>query len=290
MGIPTVQDIRNFLEGYCAESVSTSVLTGNTTITSPIIANIDSRDLRPLMQISGSGIPVGTKIASVNSVHPTLGQITLDANATITASSVSLTITYYDVLTDDWITKRRDYNVIPYIERVTRLPLRETGEVTEYHSGMGNQTIILNRRPVIAVTNITYVSIPNQMQTGNLLAATELIKEEGILRSKVNFNEASFEPIFPRGTNNIKITYTYGFTDLVDDNGVTAYDIHECILNMVGKQILVFIGARSGGGELTQTNWSRNYGDRGKYTDIINLFDQNAYSILRKYTTGVIGA
>ncbi len=195
----------------------------------------------------------------------------------------------HSVVSDAWLVKRRDQLVIPIVERAIRQPLVATSEITEYHSGVGNSILILNRRPVIEITNITYVSIPNQQQTGNLLASMELIQEEGIIRSKVNFNEASFEPIFPRGTNNIKVTYTYGFTDLVDDNGVEATDIHEAILNMVSKQALVFIGARTGGGSLSQTNWSRNYGDRGRYTDVINLMDQNAYAILRKYSTGVIG-
>ncbi len=290
MGIPTAQDIRNFLEGYCTETTDTQSLTGDTVINSAVVANIDSRDLRPLMKLSGIGIPAGTKILTVDSVDASTGQITMDANATANGTGVAITVTHYDIITNDWLVKRRDQMVIPLVERTIGLSLRETSEVTEYHSGVGNSTLIMNRRPIIEVTNITYVSIPNQQQTGNLLASIEVINEEGILRSKVNFNEASFEPIFPRGTNNIKVTYTYGFTDLVDDDSVDAVDIHEAILNMVAKQALVFIGARTGGGALSQTNWSRTYGDRGKYTDVINLMDQNAYAILRKYSTGVVGA
>jgi len=289
MGIPTAQEIRNFLEGYCTETTDTQSLTGDISSASAVVANIDSRDLRPLMKISGTGIPAGTKVLTVDSVDASTGQITMDANATATTPNLAITVTHHDIITDDWLVKRRDQMVIPLVERAIRLPLRATKSITEYHSGVGNSTLIMNRRPIIEVTNITYVSIPNQQQTGNLLASIELIAEEGILRSKVNFNEASFEPIFPRGTNNIKVTYTYGFTDLVDDNSVEATDLHEAILNMVSKQALVFIGARTGGGSLSQTNWSRSYGERGRYTDVINLMDQNAYVILRKYSTGVIG-
>ena len=287
MGIPTARDIRNFLEGYCIDGEETLSLIGDILLNSAVISNINTKKLKTGMRISGSGIPDST-IISIDSISTT-GQITISDVATDTKTKVALAISYYNIISDEWIIKRRDNMVIPYIERVTGMSLRETKQVTEYYSGTGKSILFLNRRPIISVENISYTNIPFESQTGNLLTSIALIKEEGILKSKTNFNEGSYDPIFARGVDNIKITYTYGFTDLVDASGIEALDLEEAIMNMVSSKVLNFIGSRSGGGSLSGTNWSRQFGDRGKYNDILNELDKSAYSVLRKYTTGVVG-
>ncbi len=287
MGIPTARDIRDFLEGYCIDGEEKLSLIGNILLDSAVISNINTKKLKTGMRISGTGIP-DSFIISIDLIN-VAGQITISDVATVTSTGVALAISYYNIISDEWIIKRRDNMVIPYIERVTGMSLREITQVTEYYSGTGKSILFLNRRPVISIENISYTNIPFESQTGNLLQSVELIKEEGMLKSKTNFNEGSYDPIFSRGTDNLKVTYTYGFTDLLDGNGLEALDLGEAIINMISSKILNFIGSRTGGGSLSGTNWSRQFGDRGKYNDILNELDKSAYSILRKYTTGVVG-
>lgn len=63
-------------------------LTGDTTNASRVITSIDTTDLRKGMRVVGAGIPVNATILSVDSGS----QITISANATATASAVSLEI------------------------------------------------------------------------------------------------------------------------------------------------------------------------------------------------------
>lgn len=282
--IPTAHDIRNFLEGYCIETESTLTVQGTTTTGSAIVTGIDTRKLKSEMRLSGTGIPTGAEILSVDQVGEN-GQITMDVDATADGT-VDITVTYYSVITDDWIASRRDGRVIPYIERVLATNVREVKEVTEYYSGNGSSLLMLNRRPIVELKNITYTTLPTEYETGNLLSSVEAIKEEGILKARFLFNEGGYNNIFRRGLNNIKVTYTYGFSDLATQ----APDIKEAILAMTAKAILIHIGSRTGGGSLSGSNWSRQFGDRGKFTDIINELDLAAYSVLRKYVTGVVGA
>jgi len=278
--IPTANDIRKYLRGYCINLLSTTIVSGTTVNESSLISDIDTRNLESQMGISGVGIPSGSIIQSIDVVG-VLGQISISENATADGT-VDLTVEFYTEMTDEWISNRRDCFIIPYIENALGLTINAISEIEEYHSGNGSSNLILNKRPVIEITNITYTNIPAETQTGNLLTSVELIKEEGILKSKSNFNEGSFDPIFAKGTNNIKVKYKYGYDE-------PPCDIAEAITIMTAKKILVQIGARTGGGSLSMSSYAKNYGNRGKYTDIINLLDQELYSILRKYTSSVVG-
>lgn len=282
MSIPTVHDIRKYLKGYCVDLESTFAVTGNTVNGSAIISNIDTRDIEENMRISGTGIPTGTTVQSVDSVSQ-YGQITISVNATADGTGIAITLTYYTETTDEWIANRRDNFVIPYIENAIGMTISSESEIEEYYSGNGSSILMLNRRPVNSIENISYTSIPSETQTGNLLQSVELISEEGILKSKTNFNEGSYDPIFAKGVNNIKVTYKYGYSS-------TPNDICELVTIMVAKKILVYIGARTGGGSVSQSSYNRNFGNRGKYTDLINELDKEIYVILRKYSTGVVGA
>lgn len=282
MSIPTAHDIRKYLRGYCIDTESTFSVTGNTTNGSVIISNINTWQIETQMRISGIGISEGAKVQSVDYISKT-GQITIDINATADGTDVALTFNYFSEMTDEWIAKRRDGFVIPYIENAIGQSIAAESEIEEYYSGTGKSILILNRRPIISITNIIYTTIPTEIQTGNLLLSIELIKEEGILKSKINFNEGSFDPVFARGINNIKVKYKYGYAE-------TPIDICEVVTIMTAKKILIQIGSRTGGGSISQSSYSRNYGNRGKYTDVINEMDKEVYSILRKYSTSVVGA
>ena len=184
---------------------------------------------------------------------------------------------------DAWIEQRRDRMVIPYIERVTGHTISAVSEIEEFYSGTGSSILILNRRPVIRVTNISYTNIPTEVLTGNLLVSVRLIREEGILKSVANFNEGNFDPIFYKGINNIRVTYEYGYAD-------TPEDLCEAVTMMVAKRVLNHVGARTGGGGISTDGYNRNFGARGKWTDVINEWDKDTYAILQKYITGVVGA
>lgn len=282
MTIPTAHEIRQYLKGYCIGLTSSISLTGDTVLGLATISNIDTRSLEAQMRIFGAGIPDGALIQSIDNIA-IKGQITINVDATDTATNMDVTVEYYTEMTDEWISRRRDRSVIPYIENALGQTISAVTEITEYCSGTGTSILILNRRPIIEIKNITYVSIPSEVQTGNLLLSTELISEEGIIKSKTNFNEGSYDPIFARGNKNIKVTYTYGYAE-------TPADLCEAVTIMTAKKILVQIGARTGGGSVSQSSYSRNFGNRGKYTDIINEMDKEFYSIMRKYTTAVVGS
>ena len=280
MSVPAAGEIRQYLRGYCVDLEDTFVVESTTTAGAATVS-ADTRNIEPMMRVSGTGIPDGATVQSVESISFN-GQFTLSINATETAVN-NLTFTYYTEMTDNWISQRRDRRIIPHIERVTGHTISQISEVEEYLSGNGGSILTLSRRPVIELTNLTYTNIPAETQTGNLLLSVELVQEEGILKSKVNFNEGSFDPVFPKGIYNIKARYTYGYADTPDD-------ICEAITIMTAKRILVQIGARTGGGSLSTESYNRNFGDRGKYTDVLNLMDQDAYNLLRPYKSAVVGS
>lgn len=282
MPIPTANEIRNYLRGYCVDMEDTFSVTGTTVAGQASITGIDTTKIEPQMRISGTAFAAPVTVLSVDTAG-TDGIITVSAGATTTDAGITFTVTFFSETTNEWITQRRDRTVIPWIERVTGQTITQTTEVEEYYSGNGSSILILNRRPVREITNITYTNIPAETQTGNLLESIELIQEEGILKSRVNFNEGSFDPVFANGKDNIKVRYIYGYSDTPDD-------LCEAVLLMTSTRVLNHIGSRTGGGRISQNSYSRDFGPRGKYTDVMNQMDADAFSIIRKYTSAVVGA
>ena len=184
------------------------------------------------------------------------------------------------VLTDAWITSCRDEEIIPHVEDVTRMVFTGESSITEYYSGNGNSVLILNRRPVVSITTIRDVSAITQV---NLSGAVELIENEGIIKARSSYSEGVLGPVFRKGDKNIVITYVYGFDDYPDR-------VKRAIKNMVAAKILVTIGTRTGGGDLSVQAHGRAYGTHGKYTDIRKELVHSAYGLLRKYITGVTGS
>lgn len=185
------------------------------------------------------------------------------------------------ILTTSWIQKRLDSFVVPYVERITRQSFSGVTSVTEYYSGNGKNIMILNRKPVVAVTEIRYVLGSNNISILNL-GNIEVVQSEGILKAKRNYEESFYLPVFAKGDYNIKVTYTYGYASCPDD-------VSEAIIYLCAEQALGFIGARTGGGSITMQAYGRQFGERGKYTDIRNDLSRQAYALLSPYMTGVIG-
>lgn len=184
------------------------------------------------------------------------------------------------VVTDARIIRFRDKEIVPHVENITGLKFSAEQTITEYYSGNGSTVLILNRKPVNSIENITYIT---SIVQSNLADAVELIGEEGIVKAKTNYSEAVYNTIFLKGHKNIKVTYKYGYDDYPDD-------VSEAIANLVAAKVLNLVGARTGGGSINIQGVGRNYGNEGKYMNIRKELVKMAYWNLKTYMTGVVGS
>lgn len=191
------------------------------------------------------------------------------------------------IISQDWINKRITRQILPYIERITRLSFQAPKTITEYQSGNGTNLIYLDRRPVNSISQITFTNVIND--TSNFVDSIELVSGEGIIVATGRPTEGIPRSVWPKGDYNIKITYTYGFTDFTDPETGNLVDIEEAIICLAAKMVLTQVGARTGGGNIGGQQWSRSHGKRGKYTETLNLCDQTAHALLRKYMSSVVG-
>ena len=194
-----------------------------------------------------------------------------------------------DVISVPWIEKRLDNLIMPWIEKHTRIAFDEEKEIIEYLSGNGKEILMLSKKPVNEIVSLTYVSSADLVP--NLMESVELNGKDGIVIRKAVATEGMKTTVFVKGNKNIKITYKYGYDNFIDtENTKVLNDVKEAIIYMGAKQVLIQIGARTGGGSISSQAWSRNFGTRGKYNDIINNLDMMAYEILKPYMTGVISS
>lgn len=187
-------------------------------------------------------------------------------------------------LSIDWIEKRRDNYIIPYIERKIRCSLSSEETIIEYCNGTGNDIIMIGKRTATEVISIQYVAGGDFHTDMNMLNFI-LISSQGVIKAK--YRQSSILPrrvAFPKGNRNIKITYKAGYTDLT-----LPEDLKEAIIYFIAEKALGFIGARTGGGSLSMQSFSRNYGNRGKYTDIRNELARDGHAIIKNHTTSVGG-
>ena len=280
MSKPTPQEVRDHLEGYGLNVTGTKSKTGNTTNGQPSIAAIDTSDLKPNMRIAGTGIPSGAKILTIDSST----QLTIDGNATADGTGISITITYFTCLTDDWLINVRDSFIIPWIEKKTRQTFEGVATATEYKSGNGTSILFMNRRPIVALTSMSYTNYIEIDQFVINVNSIQVIAEEGILKARYDFRQDNWRPIFARGINNIRIVYTYGY-----DNYEDVPEVKEAIMYLMAEKGLGIIANRTGGGDLSIQGWSRSFGSRGKYTNIRNELARDAYASLHDHMTGVVG-
>ena len=113
------------------------------------------------------------------------------------------------------------------------------------------------------------------------LSSVELIVVEGVIKrrySSINYRSR----LWPKGEKNIKVTYKYG--------GSIANDIEMALKKLTCIEMLTNIEGRTGGGSLTVQNFGRNYGNRGKYSNIRNQLSRQAMFTVRKYSTAVVGS
>lgn len=277
-GLPEPNDIRKLLEGYGLDSQTTISLVGNLTDGSAIITGIDTTRLAPLMNLFGIGIPAAAQIVSID-VPGTDGQITMSAPATADGTDVVITVTFYCVVSDEWIQARLDNLVLPFVKRITRQNFDGIQEITEYYDGTGSPIMVLRRKPIVQLMQISYTNVDANLYylTPN---AMQVIYDEGILKAKANFNESSYIPIFYKGIRNIRITYRYGYATCPGD-------VAEAIMRLMASEVLGHIAGKTGGGNNAVQGFSPNYGENGKYTQPRKDLAKTAYALLKPYMTGM---
>lgn len=184
------------------------------------------------------------------------------------------------VLSDQWITDERDLTVVPYVEQAIRRSLSQEEEITEYISGTSEGTVMLSRRDINSLVSIELVH-HSDFDSHISLNSVILIPEKGIVKSVANFPEYSYSRVFPKGNNNIKIVYKVG--------GTIPNDIEMAIKKLTCILMLDNIEGRTGGGSLAVQAYRRDFGSKGRYTHIRKRLSLHAMTILRRYTSSVVG-
>ena len=188
-----------------------------------------------------------------------------------------------DVLSDEWLSSELTDTIIPLVESKIKRSLEGTEEVTEYLSGNGTPILMLSRRPVVSLVSLEYVTGTDDYYDASIgLGGVRLIADQGMIKSISNITEGNTSLIFGKGNRNIKVTYIVGSTTIESD-------LKKAVIKLCAESALGFIGARTGGGAITVQGFSRNFGTRGKYQDIRNDLSRQAWAVLRKYMTSVVG-
>ena len=99
------------------------------------------------------------------------------------------------------------------------------------------------------------------------------------MKAKANFNESTYIPIFYKGTRNIVIVYTYGYSTM-------PADVQEALSCLVAEQALAHVGSKTGGGDLSGHAYSRSFGSSGKWTHERRQLAREGLALLRPYMTG----
>lgn len=173
--------------------------------------------------------------------------------------------------------------ILPIVESMTGFSAEKESAITEYYSGSGHAVIILNRKPIKSIESIIIVDY-NEMINGTIpISNLEIESATGIVKIRSNINSL-FYSVFPRGKNNVKISYTVGFAE-----GSMPKDLKQAIILLTCKYILTHVGAKTGGGSLSVDGYSRNFGAKGKWTDIKTEWDGMIFILLNKYlNSGVV--
>lgn len=172
--------------------------------------------------------------------------------------------------------------VWPWIQAKTRLSYNGTTQVREIYSGTGTSEMLLDRRWVNTVDKIELLTLPHDILSIPI-SSIEVIKERGALRVRA-INLESFTtlaPIWPKGDNNIAITYTYGFATPPAEVSKAAA-LLACSF-FLAKEANV----TGGGASLSVEGWSRGWGKRGKFAEMRTDYAHQAMQLLKRYMTGV---
>lgn len=160
----------------------------------------------------------------------------------------TLKVKVYDYVSDAFIDKTFEEQVKPIVLRYAPLEVTECEEQVRSQAGR----IYLSHRDIHDILEIE----------GGI---AHIDRQLGIIDG--DFREY------------VKVRYTYG--------GQYA-DVHRACVLLTASFVLGFIGSSTGGGSLNVQGYGRNYGARGKYHDIRQELDRNAYQLLQKYVVGIV--
>ena len=182
------------------------------------------------------------------------------------------------VVTDAWILARISNFIVPVVEKHVRASFDGTTQFTDYYSGNGENVLILRRKNLDSVDSITMVGSTLTYNS----SAYEIDLSNGIIKLKALLSEGETVKGFPKGSNNIKVVYTGGYS-----NADLPVDIREAITMLAAEVVLGNIANRTGGGNVSTQGFNRNFGERGKYTMMRDDLKRQAYALLAKYTRGI---
>jgi hypothetical protein len=269
----SAKDIRELLEGYCLDCRTQTNAAISVTADSAEAVLTAEADIKPHAKIEA---PIQAELLSKDGLN-----LVFDKPFPETGE-IDAVFLQYETISDDWLCKTRDYQIIPIVRRMTGVRFDGETRVTEFHSGTGSAILPLNNRPVTTIHNIAYVNSIGAW-SGIDAGSVEIIAEEGLIKARINADFWQYRlPFFARGTDNIKVDYSYGYDD-------APCDVKRAVCMLAASQALAQIGARTGGGSLSGQGFNRQYGNRGKYTDYRNELERWAHSLLRPYVTGILG-
>ena len=184
------------------------------------------------------------------------------------------------IVSDTWITNEVDFTVIPFWEDHTRQPLFADIQHTEYYNG-GHNLIMLHRRPFKSIDSIKIVGA---VTDDNFLSITRIEEQplEGIIKIRTSQETDYIRRNFPHGDKNVKIVYTVSANCPID--------VKHALTKLTAILVLDMIEGRTGGGALTVKGFSRNYGKWGKYNNPRMRWSAQAIDVLRRHSTGLVGA
>lgn len=271
-------DVRALLKGYGFDLTAALTATGTTASGSAQVTGVNTTKLAPQMIVSGAGIAAGSRISTVDVVDSVNGKFTMDVVAGASAT-VPLTFTYFLAVDDDWLAKRRDRFILPWVTRVTRQSFAGVQRVTEFYDGNGGPILALRRRPIVALISISYTNVDSNLYYLTP-SAIQVIPEEGLLKAKANFNESTYIPIFYRGDRNVKVIYDVGFATMPDD-------VAEAVTCLMAEQALAHAASKTGGGSaMSGQGYNKSFGDAGKWGNRRRELTSEAMALLRPYMTG----
>jgi hypothetical protein len=271
-------DIRSILEGYCLESEFVTTVSLHTEENAGVWAYSfvpsPTVKIRNFAKIESEALPPDTRIVQAD-------PLILDKEP-VKAGDFPANVIQYKEISDEWLLNCRDCQVIPVVKRMTGLSFDGPKRVTEYHSGTGSTILILNQRPIRQIHAINLITNPDNWVYVSP-SSVEPLQEEGILKLKAVLESwQNYVPAFPRGTDNIKVDYEYGYDDV-------PCEVKYAVSMLVASFALGTIGNRDGGTGISVQGFSKSYGQRGKYTAVRDELERWADSILRSYVMGMVG-
>jgi len=169
--------------------------------------------------------------------------------------------------------------VIPFIEGKVGFKIGEVLQYVEYYDGNGSDVLTLNRRPIVALIDLSFVAGSEYpINVGSIVVNAA----EGLLKSRASISEGIERRYFSKGRRNIKITYTAGYAE-------TPADLCSAILLLAANHVLQQIANRTGGGNIQTQAFTRDFGPRGKWGIVRTEYVAEATEIIRGYCTGVVG-